>query len=362
MENRMNPTSRSFLSAALLCSSLGSTLAMAEDRPITGKNAPAFAPIDLAVLKFMDTIGCQTATIAISEDGRLVYSRGYGWSDEHKTKPVPPDALMRIASVTKPITAAAIKNLVRSKQLALDAKAFELIEVNAPGGKVADPRVGNITVGQLLEHKGGWDRDAIFDPMFRTKQIEKELKLDHPATPVNVIEYMLTRPLQFTPGEKSVYSNFGYCVLGRVLEKTMKKPYSECIQQSICKPLGINDIKPGHGALTMRDAREVWYPVAEDAFSLEVLDANGGLIASAPALCQFLQVYWLTGDRRMPGERMNLTAFGSLPGTTAMVCQRPDGVNVAVLFNRRRDKQFNKDDDSLKQAMDEAIEKSMKRQ
>ena len=45
------------------------------------KNAPAFAPIDLAVLKFMDTIGCQTATIAISEDGRLVYSRGYGWSE-----------------------------------------------------------------------------------------------------------------------------------------------------------------------------------------------------------------------------------------------------------------------------------------
>jgi CubicO group peptidase (beta-lactamase class C family) len=356
----MNQTSGSFLIAFLLCLSLSSTFAAAEDRPISGKKVPGFEPIDEVVLKHMDKIGCQAATIAISVDGRLHFSRGYGWSDEGKKTPVKPDALMRIASVSKPITAATVKSVFRSGQLSFDLKAFDLIAVKAPGGKVADPRINKITVAQLLEHQGGWDRDATFDPMFRTKQIEKELALTNPVTSVNVIEYMLTQPLQFNPGEKTVYSNFGYCVLGRVLEKVMKKPYFDCVQQTVCKPLGIKDIKLGDSALKKRDPREVWYPVAEDAFSLDIMDAHGGLIASTPALCQFLQAYWINGEPRSPGKRENWTFFGSLPGTTAMVRQREDGINVAVLFNGRREKDSKDDHENLKQAIDQAIDKISK--
>ena len=94
------------LSATFLCLFLANTLAVAQDRPTTGKKQRGLEPIDKAVLDFMDTIGCQAATIAVSVDGKLIYSRGYGWSDEAKKKPVSPDALMRIASVSKPITAA----------------------------------------------------------------------------------------------------------------------------------------------------------------------------------------------------------------------------------------------------------------
>jgi N-acyl-D-amino-acid deacylase len=356
----MNPTLGPFLIAVLLSLLSSGTLAVGEDRPISGKKVPGFEPIDKAVLDLMDTIDCQAATVAVSKDGQLLYSRGYGWSDEAKKKSVPPDALMRIASVTKPITAAAVKSAIRAGQLSPDTKAFELLAVKAPGGKATDPRIREITVGQLLQHKGGWDREATFDPMFRVKQIEKELELRAPAGPVNVIEYMLTQPLQFDPGEKAVYSNFGYCVLGRVLEKVMKKPYFECVQQAVCEPLCIRDIKLGHGALEKRDPREVWCPISEDAFSLDVMDAHGGLIASAPALCQFLQGYWINGDPRLQGQRADYTAFGSLPGTTAMVRQREDGHNIAVLMNGRRDKHFNEDNRSLKQAMDRAVEKISK--
>jgi CubicO group peptidase (beta-lactamase class C family) len=211
-------------------------------------------------------------------------------------------------------------------------------------------------VRHLLEHKGGWDRNAAFDPMFRTRLIEKELALAKPAGPVNVIEYMLTKPLQFTPGEKTAYSNFGYCVLGRVLEKAMDRPYAECIHQSVCKPLGIKDIKVGSSAQNKRDAREVWYPVSDDAFSVEVMDAHGGLIASAPALCQFLDGYWVSGEPRRTGQRAEYTFFGSLPGTTAMVRQLPDGVNVAVLLNGRRDRHFQEDNAALESAIDKALD------
>ena len=81
--------------------------------------------------------------------------------------------------------------------------------------------------------------------MFITGKIEKALKLTRPVTPVNVIEYMLAQPLQFTPGEKSVYSNFGYCILGRVIEKITGQPYETAVRRDLLQPLGIKDMKLG---------------------------------------------------------------------------------------------------------------------
>jgi CubicO group peptidase (beta-lactamase class C family) len=346
------------LAALLLC-----TAALrAAERPVTGKVVPGFAPLDQAVLDFMDRIHCTAATLAVSKDGRLLYARGFGWLDKDRTKAIPPDALMRIASVTKPVTAALVRNAVRARLLRMDSRAFDLIAVKPHGGRLADPRVQSITIGQLLEHKGGWDRDKAFDPMFRTKQIEEELGIHGPARPAHVIAYMLAQPLQFPPGKKSAYSNFGYCVLGRVLETVMKRPYGECVRRGICGPLGIRDMKLGSSDLARRDRREVWYPVADDEFSLEVMDAHGGLIASAPAVCAFLQAYWINGEPRQPGGKGNWWFFGSLRGTTAMARQREDGVNVVVLLNGRREGRDDSDHEALKRVVDRAIDAIKKSQ
>jgi len=263
---------------------------------------------------------------------------------------------MRIATVTNSITAAMIKSRIRARQLSLTTKAFDFIGLKPPEGQPIDPRISKITIGQLLDHKGGWDMEVAYDPMFRGKQIEKDLALSKPATPMNVVEYMMTQPLQFNPGQKMSYSNFGYCMLGRVIEKALDKPYSECVQQVICKPLKINDIKLGYGALNKRDSREVWYPVAEDLFPFDVMDSHGGLIASAPALCQFLHAYWISGEPRQSGQIQSWTFIGSFPGTTALVRQRIDGVNVAILFNGRREKYVKEDIETLTQGIDKAID------
>jgi CubicO group peptidase (beta-lactamase class C family) len=329
---------------------------LAAEVPRQGADAPALRGVEEAVVAFYERIGASAATMALSRNGQLVYSRGFGWSDKEKRQPVAPDALMRIASVSKPLTAAAIKNAVRAGQLSLDTKAFELLKLQAPQGKIADARLLNITVGQLLEHEGGWDRSISFDPMFITKKIETELHLTAPATAQNVIEYMMTQPLQFEPGRKKAYSNFGYCVLGRLLETVQRKPFIECLQELVLKPLGVEDIKLARSALTQRDAREVWYPVRPDAFPIEIMDAHGGLMASAPALCRFLDKYWINGEPRRAGKSGDWTSFGSLPGTTAMVRQRRDGWNVAVLFNARRDGHFEEDNLFLKAALDKAID------
>lgn len=347
-------------SAVTLLLSLLAVFAWAEDRPVTGKKVTGYEPIDQAVLEFMDQITCQGATVAISRDGKLLYSQGYGWCDQRRKKATEPDTMMRIASITKPITAAAIKNAIRADELTYDTKAFDLIGVKPLDGKLADSRIKNITVRHLLEHRGGWDRDKATDPMFNVGKIENALSLSKTVRPVNVIEYMLTQPLQFTPGEKSVYSNFGYCVLGRVLEKVKKKPYFECIDQSIFEPLGIKDIIMGHGPSSQRDPREAYYPVRDGAFSLDIMDSHGGLIATAPALCQFLDAYWINGEPRRPGRRADWFFFGSLPGSTSLVRQRVDGYNIAVLLNGRRDTSFNEDNNDFKKAIDKALDKVSK--
>ncbi len=339
-----------------LCISLLLALPLAAaQRPATGARVPGCDALDKSINDFMDLVRAQAGTVAVSKSNRVLYSRGFGWSDQYKTQPVSPDALMRIASVTKPITAATVRNAVRAKRLTLNTKAFPYIAIKPPH-RIADGRITNITVTHLLDHKGGWDRDRSFDPMFRAREVEAELGLLGPASAINVIEYMMARPLQFAPGERYAYSNFGYCVLGRVLEKAMNKTWFECVQESICQPLRITDIKLGHSASSQRDLREVWYPVADNAFSLEIMDAHGGLIASCPALCRFLDAYWMNGDPRLPDQWGDWTFFGSLPGTTALVRQRRDGYNVAVLVNVRRDRTMNQDNETLLRSVDLAIE------
>jgi len=343
-----------FLHAVLFLAIFFPSIRAAEPLPISGKKVPAFEPVDKAVTDFMATIDCTAATVAISKNGKLLYSRGFGHSDEAKTIPTAPDALMRIASVTKPITAATVKAAIRAKAISADTKAFEYLAIKPPAGKTTEPQLAQITIQQLVEHKGGWDPKVSFDPMFRMKQIREELMLDGPVKPVNVIEYMLDKPLQNKPGQKYAYSNFGYCVLGRVLEKAGKKPYYDVVQQIIFKPLGIKDIKPASTDPTKRDPREVWYPADAEEIQMEVLDSVGGLIASAPALCTFMDAYWIGGDKREPGSTGEWIAFGSLPGTTSMAHQRRDGYNIAVIMNGRRNT-FIKDNDLLKKSLEEAL-------
>jgi N-acyl-D-amino-acid deacylase len=165
---------------------------------------------------------------------------------------------------------------------------------------------------------------------------------------------MLGQPLQFTPGSKKVYSNFGYCVLGRVIEKAADVDYIEYLKRDVFRPLGVNDIRLGRTLPSARDPREPVYldgregesvvdvsaakvRMPDGGFLLEGMDAHGGLIASAPELIKVFDAYWISGEPRQPGEHQEWVQFGSLPGTFAMALQRPDGVNVVVLMNQSVD-------------------------
>jgi len=355
---------------------------------VTGKADPDLAPFDRLMTSFVRENGVPGAALAVTRNGRLVYARGFGYADRETKSPVHPNSLFRIASVSKPLTAAAVLQLVERGKLRLEDKAFRILKLKPvfERGEKPDPRLGQITVRQLLQHTGGWDRDKSFDPMFRSLEIAHVTGTPAPARPEAIIRYMLGKPLQFNPGERYSYSNFGYCVLGRIIEHVSGMTYQEYVRKEVLAPLGITDMHIGHTRLDQRAKNEVHYydqkhrtgqsifprggtvPAPYGLWYLEAMDSHGGWIASAPDLARFAAAYndparckilnaqsiatmfmepaYFRGKpdaawygcgwqvRRAGTDGLNTWHTGLLDGTSTLLVRRSDGLCWAVLFNQ----------------------------
>ena len=118
------------LMLALVVSCGAPTEALDEDvLPVSGTPIPALAAFDEAMREYMTARGKNGATLAVMKDGIVVLERGYGWKDQAQQILMPPDALMRLASVTKPVTAAAVRQLIRAGTVNAADRVFCL-----PGG------------------------------------------------------------------------------------------------------------------------------------------------------------------------------------------------------------------------------------
>lgn len=258
---------------------------------------------DTGITRFLARAGIPGAAVAVSKDGRLVYARGFGYADTEAGTPVQPDSRFRIASISKSITGVAVMKLVEDGLLELDQPAFPLLsDLQPAAGATEDPRLSDVTVRDLLQHSGGWDRDGTgYDPMFDAVNIANAMGTTRPADCETTIRYMRGRPLDFTPGSKYSYSNFGYCVLGRVIERVTGEDY-EAYVDDLLTEAGITDMDLGHSLLEDRLPGEVSYyppdptmsvfdglsvPWPYGGFHIEAMDAHGGWVASAVDLLKF---------------------------------------------------------------------------
>jgi N-acyl-D-amino-acid deacylase len=248
--------------------------------------------------------------------GKLFYARGFGYADvEHKT-PVQPDALFRIASVSKPITGVAIMKLVEEGKLTLDDRVAPFIADLTPApGATVDPRWEQITIRHLLNHSGGWDRakpNGGFDPIDRPIIAANAVNAPVPASSETLIRYMKGMPLDFNPGEKFAYSNFGYIILGRVIERVSGMRYEDYVRARVLQPVGANRTQQGRSRMGDALAEEVKYympwepglgmtsmvpsvfpgeglvPYNYGGFHLEAGDASGAWVSSTVDLLRFL--------------------------------------------------------------------------
>ncbi len=361
----------------------------ADPIPITGREAPELAPFDRLMTDLMRQYRVPGGAFAISRNGRLLLAHGYGWADRDARTAMQPESLFRIASVSKPITAVAVMKLVEEGRLNLEVRAFDLLSyLQPPPGAAVDPRLASITVRQLLYHAGGWDREASFDPMFRPLIAAQAVGAPAPASCETVIRYMLGQRLDFAPGSRYAYSNFGYCVLGRIIEQFTGISYEDYVRGAILTPTGITRMRIGRSLAANRASGEVKYydypgaplaasvfpgvpgpvPSPYGGFHLEAMDAHGGWIASAVDLVRFsdavdgrrgarlltaASVSQLTARPPAPlwvdsaayyamGFLVRPTAGdanwwhgGSLPGTVTLLVRTYHGYSWAVLFNMR---------------------------
>lgn len=347
--------------------------------PVSGAYVPELENIDQAFLEFLQTRQIGAAQLVIVKDGVVVLNHAYGWYDAEHTRPFNTDGVMRIASVTKPITNAAIRNLMNEGKLSSIQSVFCLegssndclltIEPK-PGAKI-DPRLNDIMVLYLLNHSGGWDRAASFDPMFASLRIADGLAVTSPPDKYQITQYMLGQKLDFDPGSKEAYSNFGYSLLGQIIEKVTGKSYIQYIQEDLFAPLGVTDVYLANSLPENRQPNEPYYECMGTAasvydrsaqvcwpdgrFSIEAMDSHGGLLISASSVAKFLDAYCIDGNPSYgPGTCGTYTFYGSLDGTLSLVVQRPDGINYVAILNNRWDKK-NGDYDNVKDVIDTAL-------
>ncbi len=300
----------------------------------TGPAVPEMAHYDTFVQGLIAQYGIPGASVAVMKDGRLVYARGFGTADPATGEPVQPTSRFRIASLSKSVTSAAAMRLVDQSLLDLDAPAFALLPDLPPlAGQTEDPRLASVTVRDLLQHSGGWDRDATgYDPMFDTRAIATAAGVAGPPGCETIIRYMRGRPLDFAPGARYAYSNFGYCVLGRVMERASGQPY-EALVRGFLAEAGATGMQIGATRAEGRLPGEVRYverygrtcpsvfppyatvPCPYGEFYLEAMDAHGGWVASSIDLLRFIRAVDGRGgdDLLSPAAIQAMTARPDLP-------------------------------------------------
>ena len=361
----------------------------------TGKHDPSVASFDRMMREFMQEHRTVGGSLAVTNQGRLVFAQGYGYANIVAKEKVQPRSLFRIASISKPITAVAILQLVEQGKLSLDDKVFEILDYETDiisAGDKFDKRLHDITIRHLLEHRGGWDRGKSFDAMFQSVRFAEQLGIPPPAHSVDVIRAMFSQTLDFEPGERYSYSNFGYNLLGRVIERLTDTDYESYVKNHVLAPIGIDSMRigrthqegraegevryyyPGFGESVFADDLGQHVPRPYGGWHLEAMDSHGAWIASAVDLARFAaafddpencpllsassietmyarpaglaghdedgnpkDVFYSLGwsNRVVDDGKVNHLHTGSLSGTATILIRRHDGRNFVALFNSR---------------------------
>src|ERR1041385_5957375 len=152
------------------------------ETPSTGKAIAGMVSYDQLASTLLTKYHIAGGALAVTRNGKLVFARGYGYANKANGDLVQPDSRFRLASLSKPITSAAVLLLVQRGKLSLDQRVFDILSYEPLPGESVDPRLATITIRHLLEHSGGWNRDTTFDPMFLPVPIAAATGTPAPAT------------------------------------------------------------------------------------------------------------------------------------------------------------------------------------
>ena len=300
-------------------------------------------------------------SLAISKNGKLVYSKGYGETNTDTHEKVTTESQFRIASVSKLITSVAIMKLVQDGKLSMDKKVFGTNSVLGTtfGTQPYKQYVTDITISDLLHHNsGGWGQDN--DPAF----------FDITRNKKDIIDWTLNNILlKRMPGSGFDYSNFGYMLLSEIVEKVSGKSYNQFVNDEIWSKTGAkNSLLAGSKQTDKLVKEAIYYGQVTDApfvYTMNLSRGDGamGWLSTPSDLLRFAtavdssntrpDILSLSTIKTMVTTTPTSTGFGfhfgcgwvvednewfwwgSLPGTFAILYRNGNGICVAATANSR---------------------------
>lgn len=239
---------------------------------------PELEGLDSRIEKYLKRWQMKGGSLAITRGDSLVYAKGYGWADEELGIPMEPGHILRMASVSKLITATGIMVLQDRDSLSIRDTVF------GPRGILNDSIFTSlvryrdykkITVEHLLRHQAGFGRD----PLFSSRDVKHQLRLDHTPVAEDFYSVVLNRPLRFKPGSWQQYSNLGYLLLSEIIEKVSGMPYEEFIRKEVLEPAGCYDMHIAGNYYEDKRPNEVRYYTHEgDGKYIEDYTDNGVMV------------------------------------------------------------------------------------
>lgn len=337
---------------------------------VVAPGAPQFAALDELMANFVEQKGLQAAGVAVLRNGELRYENGYGWMDEARSIPTPPDPMFRVASVTKPMTAALIQLMAAEGRVSLDDPLFCIGPEPRPGCQlripvhparpVQDERVADITLEDTIRHRTGWVRaDCSMGSSEELQVIAADLGITAPPPAWRKAQWLLGTPMRFDPGSNpnegngpqderlDTYCNMGYTSLALVAEQHFAAPIQAIMEAYLFRPLEVTgDIEQGRSLPEDRNPREPHYPceyttesavepgkevcAPDGGLDMESLIGSGGLIATAASVGAVYHEFWNDGTLRDDFVYGQQCHMGGMPSTATTACRytQTEGANV----------------------------------
>ncbi len=190
--------------------------------------APAqISGVEKTVHTFMAQQHAPSVSVAIVKDGKLAWTGAFGFSDLENSVPAKPATMYRLASISKPITATAVMQLVDAGKLDLDVP----IQKYCPA---YPEKQWPITARELLGHLAG---------VRHYKHPEESWSTYHYASVTESLDFFKADPLDFEPGTKFQYSTFGYSILGCAVEGASGMKFMDYLQEKIFRPAGMEHLQ-----------------------------------------------------------------------------------------------------------------------
>ncbi len=300
---------------------------MAQEVPVVkpetvGLSSERLERIASTVQRSIDDKRIAGAVTLVARRGHVAWFKAQGMADREAGKPMRPDTMFRICSMTKPITSLAVMMLYEEGHFLLDDpvskylpefKNPKVLVKPASGAPYTIPATREITIRDLLRHTSGityqWNEDL--GAMYKDAKVASGL-LPYDGTIEESTKRLAGLPLLFNPGEKFEYS-LGVDVLGRLVEVVSGKPLDEFFRTRIFEPLGMKDtyFYPPDGKLDRLATAYTYYdekglnrfpdtPITEGAFTYsadyptrdprKLFSGGAGLVSTAADYARFCQM------------------------------------------------------------------------